>query len=520
MRRILFMRGKGQPFRLGPFIGGLNTAADPSAVADTELVDCVNFELDIDGSLKCRPPIRNVADLSGTWTERIVILGVAVFAGGTFVIGSNTNGVYKFDGTTWVSITGTFQASSFVQYANKIWLVAIPGSANPGGSWDGTTFTAIAAIPKGTACTIYKERMWVAPGNTATTNESRLSFSAVADPATWNGADFFDVSPGTGEKLIDLIVFNNNLLLFKNDSTYALSYDTKPTDAVITKISNTIGATTKRCVVNTQNSVFVYHEGNVYELVNYTWVQINVKVPFVYDSSAPSTRVENVFMSYVGNRVVVRYFNNIYVYNLNTRIWTRWASGSSELHNFGPIVPYPSDVTQNVNDLYYMGSSLTASKRVFAINDGFDAITTEVFQSTSFSINCTLQTKNYDMNLPFKYKRLYWWGAEVITTKDVIGTATPVVFGFQAAWQDLENRTWDSLGTWAQPLANLAVPTTVTGSAGTARRFLKFNKGLRYRQIFFTLSLQSDGSINDGPAKVYTLVLVTYFGATVAKAAS
>ena len=51
----------GAPIQVGPFIGGLNTFSDATAIADNELTVCENFELDLDGSLKSRPPIQNLA---------------------------------------------------------------------------------------------------------------------------------------------------------------------------------------------------------------------------------------------------------------------------------------------------------------------------------------------------------------------------------------------------------------------------------------------------------------------------
>ena len=51
----------GDALQIGPFVGGLNTFSDPSAVADNELVVCDNFELDLDGSLKSRPPFIDLA---------------------------------------------------------------------------------------------------------------------------------------------------------------------------------------------------------------------------------------------------------------------------------------------------------------------------------------------------------------------------------------------------------------------------------------------------------------------------
>ena len=40
----------GAPIQVGPFVGGLNTFSDATAIADNELTVCENFELDLDGS--------------------------------------------------------------------------------------------------------------------------------------------------------------------------------------------------------------------------------------------------------------------------------------------------------------------------------------------------------------------------------------------------------------------------------------------------------------------------------------
>src|SRR5678815_430439 len=170
------MPGTGQPLRLGPFTGGMNTLSDPSAIADSELVDSNNLELDIDGSLICRPPIQEVLNNAG-FAERILLIGVALLGGNIYVIGTNSGGVYRWTSNTWTLITNTFTATCMVQYADKIWLIAKPGSANPGGSWDGTVFTAVAAIPKGSAAVVHKERLYVVPGVTTAANSSRLTFS-------------------------------------------------------------------------------------------------------------------------------------------------------------------------------------------------------------------------------------------------------------------------------------------------------------------------------------------------------
>jgi len=513
----------GEGIRLGPFLGGLNLASDVTAIADSELVECSNFELDIDGSLISRPPIQEVANLSGTWTERIVCIGVGIFTGGNYLIGSNTNGVFYFLSGAWTLITNTFQATVAIQYSDKVWLIAKPGSANPGGKWDPSAgFTSVAALPKGSAAIILKERLFVVPGKDETTNPSRISFSDSGNFDSWPGTNFIDISPGDGTKLIDLTVYQDNLLLFKEDTTHLLAYDTKPSDAVLRRISSTIGASKAHCVVNYENSIYVYHEGWVYEIINYDFSRLNIKVPFVYDPTAPSSfSAEDIFLSLFGDRVIVRYYNRIYVYGLRTRTWSRWLSADNLLHYFGPLVAMPSNVAASVNNEYYAGSCITAQETVIVWRDGYDAINNEKTLAGNVTITCKIITKNYDLAISHKFKRLWWWGADIISQNSVTGKVTPTVFSFSATWGDLSTKTWGdlALNTWGQPLSTPATVSTAVGTgSGVVRRFVKFLKSLRYRQVGFELELTTNGTTTDGPARIFTILAITESKGTVGKA--
>lgn len=507
----------GQPIRLGPFIGGINTLSDASAIADVELVDCVNLELDIDGSLLCRPPIQEVIVNSG-FSERILLLGMALLNNNTYLIGSNSGGVYHWTSNVWTLITNTFQATAMCQYMDKIWLIAKPGSANPGGSWDGTVFAAVAALPKGSACHIHKERLFVVPGITTVANSSRLSFSNAGDFTTWPGINFIDISPGDGQHLVDLVVYQDNLLLFKEDSTYVLAFDTKPSDAVVRNISRTLGTTKAHCVANFENSVFIYHEGEVFEIINYDFNRINTKVPFLYDPTSPGGAAysEDVFLSIFGDRLIVRYFNRVYVYGLRTRTWSRWLSSSSNLHYIGPIIAFPSNVSNAINDRYYAGSCISTVKNMVRINDGVDNSIDERDLSVSTDIICTIISKNYDIAVSHMFKRLFWWGADVLTSRDVTGAATPITATFQVTWDDLAGVSWDALNTWDYPLSSpTSITTPVSTGSGVQRKFVKFSKGLRFRQINFSIILKSTGKTSDGPARLYSISVLLKSTATV-----
>lgn len=515
-----------EALRLGPFIGGLNTSSDASSIADEELVDLVNMDLDIDTGLVSRPPFQDFTN-DAAWTERIVILGVGVFSSGNYIIGSNANGVFQFSSGAWSEITvstNRFEATAMVQYADKVWLVPKPGSTNSGGNWDPTNgFTADADVPQGEAIVVFKERLWITPGKDSTTDTSRLKFSEPGDPGNWPSANFIDISQGDGEKLIDLVQYRGNLLLFKENSTYVLSYDTAPVDATLDVISITIGTTTRRCLATYENVVYVYHIGDVYELVNYDFQRINIKVPFEFDGTAPDTRVEEVFLSVVGDRLIIRYFNRIYVYGFLTQTWSRWESASTDLHNFGPLVKFPANQAQDIPDEYYAGSSITSNIKVYRFKDGYDATVDESVAGTPFDINCVVLTKNFDLAASYLYKKMNWWGADVITSNDVTGTVTPIVFGFDTTWGALFNqeRTWDSLGPWDNPTTEISpVTTVVSAGIGSRKRFIKFPKALRFRQINFKIEMTTNGTLANGPVRLFIMVLVAQVKQTVTRAVS
>lgn len=578
------MPSSGQPLRLGPFLGGLNTGSDPTAIADAELATCQNMELDIDGSLISRPPFKESTGPGGI-TERFITLCDAVFSGIHYLIVSNSNGVYYYSGGSWGTITTTIQCYCAVQYADRVYLVARPGSANPGGKWDGATFTAVAAIPKGMAAVIHKERLFIVPGTLSTTNASRLSFSDPGNFDSWPGSNFLDVSQGDGTKLLDLTVYQDNLLLFKNHSSYVLAYDIRPTDAVLRKISSTIGVPGQYCVANYENQIYVFHNGWIYEIINYDFNRLNAKVLFIRDATAPTAfAAENIFLGLLADRLICRILRKVYVYGLRTRTWSEWTSTENPLLYFGPITA----VKEDAGTQYYAGSCLQANTTLIRLYDTVDStnvetvltvrqavsgndaiflsylntpnadaadifvddivqiyntsdvlkettkfrvtnkvsdgVTTNIFftpdaQVTTKStdklkviptIQCAVKTKNFDMAISHQFKRLWWWGADVATDRDITGIASPIVFAFKVTWAQLASYKWNQLNTWGQPLsAPNAIETVLTTGTGTNRRFAKFLKSLRYRQINFEVRLITEGSSVDGPARLFTMMIIT-----------
>lgn len=502
--------------RLGPFIGGLNLYSDAASIADTELTECVNLEVSVDGSLTSRPPILQFQSTAPSSTTAMRILLLAVLNGTTYLIGSSDQGVYYSTGGAWTQLGSTVQSHTAIQYNNKVWFFPKNGTTN-GATWDGTTYTVITTLPAGSSAIVYKERAWIVPGLSATSNTARLQFSLVADPGSWNTGDatFIDISPGDGKKLIDITTYQDNIMLFKEDSTYALAFDSVPTSATLKKVNSTIGVSARNCVVQFENSLFVCHRGSVYEIINYQWVKVNVKVPPVFDNSSPAstTYMQNFFITIWGERLIFRWYKKVYAFGLRTRTWSEFQmAGANNEQWFGPLVRWAANGTNGL-DTYYGGSCLNEDIRTFKMQNGVDSTTAE-----STTITCWMRTKNFDSAYGRRYrifdygnrfKRMFWWGADVITNSAVTGTATPIVTNFQVTWGMIKTTQWGQLYTWQQPLP--AVPSVVTTIASPGilmKHFCKFTEGVRYRQINFKLQLTTDGTTITGPVHVFGIMNV------------
>jgi hypothetical protein len=494
--------GGGEPIRLGPFVGGINILSDTTALQDTELVDASNVELDLDGSYIARPPFYDLAAPSSG--GRIKLLGFYIDGTVLRLIGLNSTGLWYYTSGSWTFIAGTggITSTAMVQYDDKAWIVATAASTNPGGYISGTTFTAVAAIPRGGSAVIHKERMYIVPGPSVTgSNSTLLKFSDPADPATWPGSNSIFINKGDGQKLIDIIVYNDNLLLFKEDSTYVLAFDVSPSESITRKINPSIGVSNKDCVVAYENQLYVLHENNVYEVVNYDFAKINSKVPLKYDSTAPSGGWSDpFFLTLLGDRLIVKYYANFYVFGLKTKVWTRWDTWTVENRYVGPAVAVPIKDEANAIPTYYMSSSASTVNEFYGFRDTIDSQNAE-------EIEIILKTKDYDFGVPHRYKRLFFWGVDVSTVREIIGIVQPIIVNFSVTWGQLSAYTWGQISgnTWGQPL-NLPVVIETSREAGSARRkFAKFKKSLRFRQANFEVRLTYNGTTTTGPLRIFTI---------------
>lgn len=527
----------GQATKLGPFTGGLhNSSGSGEFVQNEELYDLTNMEVDTDGSLVNRPQINlfTVSAAGATLTAWQFIGTYLPSDGRQFIVSflPSTNQVRLIDSSTGLmnaTIAAT-KALSCIQYGNRLYVVATPDSPAGGGYFDvpttsSVTYTAVATMPRGESVAQYRDRIWIACGLSATSNTSRYFFSAVADPTTWTGTDFIDVAPGNGQKLVSLIRLGNDLILFKEHSTHKFTYTTDPRKAELNEVDATIGVPALNCVVvYNNNTIYTLHDNAVYELFQYTYTRVSALINMEQAVDVDLFSKDQYGLTLHRDRLFVRYFRNLYVYNLRVKKWCRWSS----TRKFSHLVVIPS-ATVGLDTAYATSASQAKPTEGYRFQDtrlvdntgNGTPVGAEVFQGL-------IQTKTYDFDIPQKYKVIFWWGIAVATSGALTGTLVIPNARKNTTYQE----AFDKYGTWSAALAGgqqwasntpITIPDTVLPTLGRyARKFIKMLKKVRFRQVYFTLvfDVVTNGGIADASLRLYDLTILIKEKATVVKETS
>jgi len=497
----------GQAIQVGPFIGGLNTFSDPSAIADNELAVCENFELDLDGSLKSRPPFVDIdTDFTLSSSGDIHLLGYYYDpAGQPYLLASDgDSSTYSFNGVAWGLVTNALSATAVAQFDDKAWLTAGVSSGQTGGYWTPSGgFTTDSNMPDGEIITVFKSRMWIAEGKDSTNNGTRLYRSrTLADPTLWQAAnDFVDIGSGDGQNIVNIAVYFNTLLIFRTNSIYGLQYATDPASAVIALVVPNVGLASKEAIDQFESFIYFMYEDKAYEFSNNRAAQINVKVPFT------TTTTTDIYLPFAvsefNRRVIFSYYDTMFVYSLRTRTWTTWKS-----EVFGPIgkIVKQDNPTGPAQGIAHKSVEIAAG----GSRSTPTLLITDEVGTASEQMTCAMQTKNFNYQAGSVYKRLFWWGVDASFKEDVSGLAYPITFNFTSKWQDLTSFTWGSRSTftWIRPRSDAPfVETDVNVSDSLfSRKFIKFFKSLRFRQIYFRVEFPTDGSTDTAPVELYSLM--------------
>lgn len=135
-------------------------------------------------------------------------------------------------------------------------------------------------------------------------------------------------------------------------------------------------------------------------------------------------------------------------------------------------------------------------------------------------IEIEMATAVFDFGVAAKFKRLFWWGADLKSKMDLVGSVEPVGTNRRIKWRDLEGKTFSALsyGTWDFPLAGEGLDVSYdvvdrteapTYVSENGRYFIRFPKSLRFRQLKFRVKTSCFGNSAYGPVQVFRLLAVS-----------
>lgn len=508
---------------IGPFVKGLNTFSDPSAVPDDGLAELLNMELDLDGSLMSRPPFHDTGiNMPLQVSGNMVILGFYYTPlGAEYLIG--TDGVsktYYLSGGAWVLLTDTFAATAMTQFDDKAWLLAPVGSANPGGSWSPSSgFVAEPNMPRGTVIVAFKFRLWVAQGEQSNANGSRLYFSKLLGVVPfWPAApEFIDIARGDGQNIVAIERYYESLLIFRTASIYRFQYNSDPAAGNIEVSVPNVGLDSRWSLAANENYFYFTYEDRAYEYLNGRAQVISSAITFT-STGSQSGFATPLAVSTFNNRAIFTYYDTLYVFSLITRTWSRWR------------VPQRGGIGRVLERRTTAGAApqayaCSATRPLGSVSIPLLRITDDV-NADFEEFQCVARTKIFAFDTPQLYKRLFWWGLDGIFRMDVSATVTPIVYGGSVTWGELYAKgiTWGQLlfGTWGRPVAApLSVETIRPELGSTAqRKFTKFMKKLRFRQLQFQVVFDTKGDDQTAPVRLFSLHAEVTPAQTVVKAIS
>lgn len=431
--------------QIGPFVGGLNNVSNAGEARDTEVVDMVNFEVTVDEALTSRPPIEALAGstLPATNTIGWEILGVyrVTTSEWYLIVRTPTDGTTNVNTTVKAYLNGIIGAGetitviknsiglanrvvSMVQFKDWIYFNVTTGATDTGFRWKvGSAVSNIASMPRGSVMISWKTRLWIS-GTGENNNGDRVFFSTIdatgPHPETWGASDFFDVAPGEGGFITAMVPSFNNLIIFKTDGTWRFAFPAKPAQGIVDKISGNVGCAGINAVAEFENYMYVYDQGRVYEMVNSNFTQINRFVRFDEDGLGVDSTAPGVELSIVNRRLIVRYFNALYSFNVDTKSWSQWRTyngtpgkfielpADSDSSDSSSFIAASRGTNQSVSsnmivDSSFLDADIRAARAAVAgatvTYAGVNATVTRTSGTPSFQLNTSGSLTDYDLRV-------------------------------------------------------------------------------------------------------------------------
>jgi hypothetical protein len=520
---------------INSFQGGVNNVADPSLIAENEVAKAINVVLSSTGKFVSRPAFKVVTGYpSGVGTATPNFLGYwrdQESSSVTYAVLSFSTGTYICNLSTyaWTQIWAS-QAVDMTTYLDRLYVISPTAG---GGYWAKTSgtyqFTALGAIPLGNNIHASVGRIFVS--SRASGARSVLRYSEITNAALGTSIDNFPaanvigINEGDGQDLVKIVEGNNELFLFRSDSTWRLAFSASgdPKNGTLSQLSSTIGVDNVNSVVDAGNFIAVLHAGVLYQFAGYNFYPLNdytklrFKTPNTIDTGYSFTSNITTAVSVIGKYLFIYYHGSMYCYDVDFRIWTEFVT----LTRTTQIVEAPRGT--------FLASSAVVTG--FGIHDSLTGIPGQSTGLVRFAleypdgsalenIKCVVRTKAYDIGEPSKYKKMFSWEALVVAVNSVTGSFTPIdkIDAGTTSW----NYWTANSTTWASLTSNLTswnalqptVTSLVTGlpSSNPVPQVIKFAGKKVFKRAFFTIEFSNSGNLATSPSRLDGVVLYLVAG--------
>jgi len=416
--------------RMGPWSDGINLLDEPDQLQDRQMLSCINLDVDNTGVLEPRrglrySPIDSTANIK--YLMATVILAGETQPRALTSTYDGTNSAFRALSTPTSGAAFTNLAAgqyySAVQYQNKIWY--IPGVSTTIGRFSPSSttnnpMTTVGAMPYGDYGFILKDRLFIVRKAT-----SELFFSKATDFTIWAAPDggVIQVNPGDSAPITKVVTVNNQVIIFKRDSTFVLSFNTSPTgDGVLRQVASDQGALD---AITYNNEVYTYNSRSVFKFVNGFYqdigLQLNLAGQDVIDSAVSNPARLNV----VGKTLILGTTpgGKTYAMNLDTNAWSTYTLASDLSISTGTIFSRSSVGTA----VFFGDGTSKISFMLLARTQRTDQSVDLSYKAPAYSF----KTKEYNFDDSEVWKRMYSYHLDTRFDASVVGNALTFINGVQ-----------------------------------------------------------------------------------------
>jgi len=159
-------------------------------------------------------------------------------------------------------------------------------------------------------------------------NGSKVNYSKATDPLTWAAPDggFFNVSPADAQQITAVIALEDIVYFFKEDSTWAFTFNTDPTvDGILRQVAKNFGAFD---ATNNGSDIYIVNRYGCYSFVDGQFINIAQNINTIlhaqisWDKDCSITVVDERLI--IGCIFETGSFSSLCM-NMRTGAWTKYA---------------------------------------------------------------------------------------------------------------------------------------------------------------------------------------------------